>query len=164
MNIEFVPDSTQILTVTEMVSKGYNATFICEYIINPNTQKPIDIKTFYKAFRPVMNQARKGKLDRILDNLYDMAKDKDINAIRLILNLQGRGLLKEKFEFDENDTIEGQYNQIIKAGAAGLIHADEVAAYCNAIKSKADNKLDIIIPALETINEAPNAGKTETSA
>ena len=151
MSAEFIPTQEQILTVQTMVSQGYNASFICEYIINKETEKSINVNTYYKAFKSIINKARKEKLDRVLDVVYHMALAKDINAVRMFLNLQGRGLIKEKFYFDETASIEDQYNQVIKASADGLIHAEEMTAYITAIKAKGESKVDVIIDRSETI-------------
>ena len=145
MSKDFIPTQEQRLKATELLECGASIDTARRMIINDETTLPISKATFCLAFRQEIDEAEIDGIKEAVLTLKEKVREGDIKAITYYINCRGRRFFKEKFKLESSLSIADQIDQVLQAGADGLIGADEVAAYCSGIKFKADAKMDQLL-------------------
>lgn len=73
LSFEFVPTDEMRALVRQLAKEGLIYRHICAHIINPRTNRPIDVTTFMKNFRDEVQVGRTDAFKPIHSNLYQRA-------------------------------------------------------------------------------------------
>lgn len=145
----FVASEDQKKDVFKRLCEGELAPGIRLDIINPETQKPIDLDTFCREFAEEIINARAINGGKVTSNLLKAATyegvnkvtgliDRNTQAMKDWLNLNGRGLFGKKFVLDTSKTLHEQINQVKQACADGYIGTQEMTGFVDAICKEAN--------------------------
>lgn len=144
----FVPTNEQIEIAKHWLDLGFSQMVCATKIINPETDDPIDVETFSKAFRKQIDEAMHERLEAA-SRCFANAAATDPDMAARYINTRGRGYFKERFILNTDVSIKEQYDQILRAAAKGLISSEEAKQYADVIKQKEESALHKLLKLLE---------------
>src|SRR5688572_5223753 len=110
----FIPTDEQRAKIKEDLSLNIAPDYARLSIIDPDTARPINLKTFYLVFQEEIKKAKFDKAYPMITKYHQMCKDSDNPAVvRQWLNLNCRGMFGQRFELDQNKTPSEQINQVV---------------------------------------------------
>jgi len=140
----FTATESQKKEVFKRLQTGELAQGVRLDILNPETQKPIDLDTFCREFADAIKDARAKRGSVVSSNLYAAAiyagvnkqtgrEERDTKAMQQWLALEGRGLFGKKLELDNTDPLHIQLAKIKQACADGHIGTQEMTAFADIL-------------------------------